>query len=192
MRLRRRWRRRRPSRRGRRPPRRWHWRSRSPPPWRPSPSRPSIPGPARTPPPAQRPPGSAQGGNQAGYDRILIVARPQAQGAVGTYSSRKPPRHRNNSTKPPTEHSCPAGRHIDSTCANTPTTRASSKPVENPEQHPTDRATTSTRRLGYWRVLCLRDGRARAGPLTLTTCSQPRHQAWWARRLHEARSHPAT
>ena len=66
---------------------------------------------------------------------LLVVACAGA-GIVRTYSSRKPPRHRNNSSNHLLERPCPSGWCIDSTCINTIATRVDSNPVENPEQHP--------------------------------------------------------
>ena len=43
-----------------------------------------------------------------------------ARGIVGTYSSRKPPRHRNNSIPRPAGRHCPSRRCIDITCPNVP------------------------------------------------------------------------
>ena len=44
----------------------------------------------------------------------------QAWGIVGTHSSRKPPRHRNNSIPRPAGRHCPSRRCIDITCPNAP------------------------------------------------------------------------
>ena len=66
---------------------------------------------------------------------LLVVACAGA-GIVRTYSSRKPPRHRNNSSNHLLERPCPSGWCIDSTCINTIATRVDSNPVENPEQPP--------------------------------------------------------
>jgi len=58
-----------------------------------------------------------------GFDRLLTVAHSRAQGIVGTHSSRKPPRHRNNSSRHWDGQRCPSGRCIDITRPHTSTAR---------------------------------------------------------------------
>ena len=52
--------------------------------------------------------------------QLLAAGRPRAQRIVGTHSSRKPPRHRNNSIPRPAGRHCPSRRCIDITCPNAP------------------------------------------------------------------------
>ena len=56
----------------------------------------------------------------AGRGRVLDAGYLQAWGIVGTHSSRKPPRHRNNSIPRPAGRRCPSRRCIDITCPNVP------------------------------------------------------------------------
>ena len=65
---------------------------------------------------------------------LQAASLPRAQRIVGTHSSRKPPRHRNNSSHRQAGRHCPSGRCIDITRTNAPTARLWNHPVENPEQ----------------------------------------------------------
>ena len=56
----------------------------------------------------------------SGRGRLPAAAHLQAWGIVGTHSTRKPPRHRNNSIPRPTGQHCPSRRCIDITCNNAP------------------------------------------------------------------------
>ena len=70
-----------------------------------------------------------------GRGRVLAAGCLWAWGIVGTYSSRKPPRHRNNSIPRPAGRRCPSRRCIDITCLIAPWPGLEHILWKTPKQH---------------------------------------------------------